>query len=173
MSRTPVRDALRRLAGEGVVELSRNRGAQVASFTPGELASLYNVRSQIEPMAAALAVHGFTEDDLSRMEDLCEQMEAIVASGEDPARITPLNNAFHDMFIDGCGNRHLSAAVHSVVRPAVVTHTFRHYDERQMRRSMQHHWELLDAARARDGEWAEAVTRVHILASRHATASRD
>src|SRR5690606_36978944 len=60
----------------------------------------------------------------------------------------------------------------ALFRPAVVTRTFRTYDQRALERSMQHHAELVEAAAARDGQWAEAVMRAHILSARHATAPR-
>ena len=56
VSRTPVREALNRLAAEGIVEISRNKGAQVVSFSPEDVAGLYDVRAGFEPHAALLAV---------------------------------------------------------------------------------------------------------------------
>jgi DNA-binding GntR family transcriptional regulator len=170
VSRTPVRDALKRLAAEGLVDIEPHRGAQVVSLTPEDVASLYAMRAQFEPVAARLAVPTMSDADVEHLGDLAAQMERIVADGDDAGGLTSLNNAFHAVFVDRAGNRHLSIALQALFRPAVVTRTFRTYDRRALERSMQHHAELVEAAAARDGEWAEAVMRAHILSARHATA---
>lgn len=169
VSRTPVRQALNRLGAEGVVELSRNKGAQVVSFSPSDIAALYEVRAQFEPQAVRLAVPRMTEGDRDQLAQMSSQMEAVTREGSNPEQLTELNNSFHGLFLERCGNRHLITALQAVMRPAIVTRTFRQYDERALRRSMMHHAELVDAAQAKDGEWAEAVMRAHILAARHIT----
>jgi DNA-binding GntR family transcriptional regulator len=170
VSRTPVRQALNRLGAEGLVELSRNRGAQVVSFSSADIAALYDVRARFEPEAVRLAVPRMSSDDLRRLAQLSDQMEKVVREGSDPERLTALNTDFHGLFMERCGNRHLVTALQAVLRPAIVTRTFRQYDERALHRSMLHHAELVEAAEAGDGEWAEAVMRAHILAARHITA---
>ncbi|MCK0112679.1 GntR family transcriptional regulator [Ornithinimicrobium sp. F0845] len=169
VSRTPVRDALKRLAAEGLVDTTPNKGAQVVSFTAEDTVALYDLRAQFEPVACRLAVPRLSEDDLAELEDLDARMQAIVAGGQDPAELTRLNNRFHAIFVERCGNRHLSIALQALFRPAVVTRTFRQYSPRSLERSMQAHQQLVEAARAGDGEWAESVMRSHILSTRHAT----
>ncbi|WP_109474686.1 GntR family transcriptional regulator [Ornithinimicrobium cavernae] len=169
VSRTPVRDALKRLSAEGLVDTTPNKGAQVVSFTAEDTAALYELRAQFEPVACRLAVPRLGEEDLAELEDLDARMQAIVAGGHDPAELTGLNNAFHAIFVERCGNRHLAIALQALFRPAIVTRTFRQYDPRSLERSMQAHQQLVEAARAGDGEWAEAVMRSHILSTRHVT----
>lgn len=169
VSRTPVRDALKRLAAEGLVDTTPNKGAQVISFTAEDAATLYELRAQFEPVACRLSVPRLGESDLAELEDLDARMQEIVAGGHDPAGLTGLNNAFHAVFVERCGNRHLSIALQALFRPAVVTRTFREYSPRSLERSMQAHQQLVEAALAGDGEWAEAVMRAHILSTRHAT----
>ncbi|HET7799101.1 MAG TPA: GntR family transcriptional regulator [Humibacillus xanthopallidus] len=168
VSRTPVRDALKRLAAEGLVDIEPYRGAQVVSFTPEDVAALYAMRAEFEPVAARLAVPAMSDADVERLAELAEQMERIVTEQGDAGGLTALNNSFHAIFVEGSGNRHLSVALKALFRPAVVTRTFRQYNQRALQRSMQHHAELVEAASARDGEWAEAVMRAHILSARHA-----
>ncbi len=168
VSRTPIREALNRLAAEGLVELSRNKGAQVVSFSPDDIAGLYDVRAGFEPHAVLLSIPNLTDDDVAELASLSERMEAVVADGGDMAGLSALNAAFHGIFIERCGNRHVATALQAVMRPAVVAHTFRKYSADALRRSMQHHAELVAAAESRDGEWAEAVMRTHILAARNA-----
>lgn len=134
------------------------------------MAALYAVRAEFEPVATRLAVPLMTDEDVAHLADLSGRMEQIVDAGGDRGGLTALNNEFHAVFVERSGNRHLAIALQALFRPAVVTRTFRTYDERALQRSMQHHAELVEAAGARDGEWAEAVMRAHILSARHATA---
>lgn len=168
VSRTPIREALSRLAAEGLVELSRNKGAQVVDFSPEDVAGLYDVRAGFEPHAVLLSVPNLTDEDVVELAALSARMEAVVANGGDMEGLSALNAAFHGIFIERCGNRHVATALQAVMRPAVVAHTFRKYSGEALRRSMQHHAELVAAAEARDGEWAESVMRTHILAARNA-----
>ncbi|WP_256840538.1 GntR family transcriptional regulator [Ornithinimicrobium faecis] len=173
VSRTPVRDALKRLAAEGLVDTTPNKGAQVVSFTAEDTAALYELRAQFEPVACRLAVPRLREEDLAELEDLNTRMQEIVDQGRDPAELTALNNAFHTVFVERCGNRHLAIALQALFRPAIVTRTFSQYAPRSLERSMQAHQQLVEAARARDGEWAESVMRSHILSTRHATGASE
>ncbi len=171
VSRTPIREALNRLSAEGMVEISRNKGAQVVSFTPDDVAGLYDVRAGFEPHAALLAVPRLTDQDVDRLAELAAAMEEVVRSGHLDS-LSALNSAFHGLFVDRCGNRHFATALQTLMRPAVVAHTFRKYSPEALNRSMLHHAELVAAARARDGEWAEAIMRTHILAARNAAGAR-
>lgn len=171
VSRTPIREALNRLAAEGLVEISKNKGAQVVSFTPDDVAGLYDVRAGFEPHAALLAVPRMTDDDVRELAALSARMEEVVRAGR-LDELGALNAAFHGIFVDRCGNRHFATALQSLMRPAVVAHTFRQYTPEALQRSMNHHAELVAAAEARDGEWAEAIMRTHILAARNAAGAR-
>lgn len=171
VSRTPIRQALNRLAAEGAVDLHPRRGAQVVSFGVEEMDSLFALRAQFEPLAARLAVPRLTEEHLAELTSLAAQMEQLVATDpSDSQEMTRLNNGFHEVFIREAGNKHLTLAIQTVSRPVFVARTFRQYSPAGLERSMRHHRELVEAARAGDGEWAEAIMRAHILAARHATA---
>lgn len=171
VSRTPIREALKRLAAEGMVEISRNKGARVMSFTSEDLTGLYDARAAFEPHATLLAVPRLTDRDVERLAALAAAMEEAVAAGT-PNALGALNRDFHEVFIERCGNSHFTSALRTLMRPAVVAHTFRNYSPDALRRSMLHHAELVVAARARDGEWAEAIMRSHILAARNAVGVR-
>lgn len=169
VSRTPIREALSRLAAEGIVETHRGRGAQVVSLSEEEVAALFDLRVRFEPLAAGLAVPRLGEAEIELLCDLAARMEELERSASpDWQEMWRLNNEFHSVFFRHAGNRHLTTAIQAVTRPVVVARTFRTYSKAALARSMRHHRELIDAARARDGEWAEAVMRAHILAARHA-----
>jgi len=162
VSRTPVREALRRLTAEGLVHYERNRGVQVAAWTTADLDEIFNLRSVLEPWACRLAATAASVD-LDELSRLAHDMDAAAGgSGADVDRITELNNRFHRLILEGSNNRRLGSVVATVVEVPLVWQTFSHYSDTDLRRSLAHHHELVAALEARDPDWAESVMRSHI-----------
>lgn len=168
VSRTPVREALQRLASEGVVEFVPNRGAQVAVFSQKDLQELFDVRAVLEGFAARLAARNATDEDLSRLEKLADEMDALAAAPSQRKldRIAELNNDFHHLIVETADNRLLAQQVAGLVKVPLVHRTFHNYDAEGLARSMAHHRELLTALRHGDVNWAGTVMRSHIYAGR-------
>ena len=172
VSRTPVREALRLLASEGLARLMPMHGAQVALMGARELRELYELRAMIEGKAAALAAERMPEAVLDALRRLAGEMEAAVAAREPAAlRLAPANAEFHRHIIDAAGSGRLEAMARSVVEAPLTVRTFERYDRAQLQRSMQHHRELIDAFAARDSEWAHGVMTSHIRAAFHTVAA--
>jgi DNA-binding GntR family transcriptional regulator len=165
VSRTPIREALRRLATEGLVELLPNRGAIFLGYSGDDLQALTELRVRMEPYAVHLAVPRLTDDDLEELQRLVDEMNR-AAVIPDLEVIGELNDQFHQLFLHRSGNRLLAGSLMSMIRPAIVRRTFHHYSPRALARSMAHHTEILEAAREGNADWAEAVMRAHILAGR-------
>jgi DNA-binding GntR family transcriptional regulator len=70
ISRTPVREAVRRLGQEGLLEISPNRGVRVRELTPKEAVDTYEVRALLESRAARLAAQRATPDEVARLKEL-------------------------------------------------------------------------------------------------------
>lgn len=168
VSRTPVRQALNRLAVEGLVTLNPNRSATVVQFTQEDMTAILDLRARTEPYAAGLAVPRLTQEHIDQLQELADAMEEMVEGTFSTSELSSLNNEFHAIFTDNCGNRHLASSIKSLVRPIMVIRTFDRYTPQALRRSQQHHAELVEAVRAGDSEWAESVMRSHIKAARHA-----
>ena len=165
VSRTPVREALRRLTAEGLVRYERNRGVQVAAWTPQDLDEIFSLRSVLEPWACRLAAMSASMD-LDELDRLAGDMDAAArGSVADIDRITELNNRFHRLVLEGSRNRRLDSVVSSVVQVPLVWQTFSHYSDDDLRRSLAHHHELVAALAARDPDWAESVMRSHVRAA--------
>lgn len=168
VSRTPVREALRRLDAEGLVELLPNRGARVAGWTEHDLDEIFDLRVILESYGARLAASNITADQLNYLRTLCNQMDAEVASDRHIRfqHLTELNNRFHRGVLEASGNRRLVAISASVVQRSLVTLTFHLYSPDQLERSCSGHRELVEALLERDQDWAEATMRTHLLAGR-------
>lgn len=175
VSRTPIREALRRLAAEGIVEFLPNRGAHVASWSDLELEEIFELRSLLESHAAARAATRIERQDLERLQALADQMEQRLEdrTAEASFQISKLNNEFHSVILEANGSRHLESATQGVIQVALVHRTFVRYSPHALRRSFAHHRELIDALAARDPDWARSVMRSHILAARNIFSERD
>jgi DNA-binding GntR family transcriptional regulator len=172
VSRTPVREALRRLANEGMARLMPMYGAQVALMGLRELEELYELRAMIEGKAAARAAERVSAETLAALGHLADEMEAAVGAGEAASlRLAPANAEFHRLIIDAAGSGRLEVMARSVVEAPLTVRTFERYDAAQLERSMRHHRELIDAFRAKDADWARAVMTSHIRAAFHTVAA--
>lgn len=164
VSRTPIREALSRLAAEGLVEIVPNRGARVASWTLAELQDVFDVRTALEPRMTALAVARAGPADVAALDELTRAMIAVGTPGpeQDLDAIVPLNRAFHDRLVALAAQPVMAAALAGAVRAPIVLRNFHAYDQASLRRSLAHHGEVVAAVRAGDPAWAQAVMTAHI-----------
>ncbi|MCO5090889.1 MAG: GntR family transcriptional regulator [Bosea sp.] len=167
MSRTPVREAIRRLSAEAVLHFEPHLGAKVPGWTPRDLEEIFSLRLNLEGLAAELAAQNATIAQIAKLDRLAHDMAEIATQGEAQlGKLAEFNAAFHRAIIESSGNSRLERLVELVTELPLVVRTFAHYDARAMRRSVSHHFELVDAIRAKDGDWARAVMEAHLRAGR-------
>jgi DNA-binding GntR family transcriptional regulator len=164
VSRTPVREALSRLAVEGLVDLSPPRGARVATWTAEDLGGVFEVRLALEPLATARAAARADAEDLAELDRLAHAMDLAGAPGpeQDLDELVELNRAFHARLVAVSDQATLATALAGVVHAPVVLRNFHAYDAGSLARSLAHHHEVVAALRARDPDWAASVMRSHI-----------
>jgi DNA-binding GntR family transcriptional regulator len=164
VSRTPVREALGRLAAEGLVEIVANRGARVATWTVEELEGVFELRALLEPQLTALAVPHAGVQDAEELDALAHRMLEVGAPGpeQDLDALVPLNRAFHDRLVALADHPALAGALAGAIHPPIVARNFHAYDDESLRRSLAHHVEIVAALRAGDPAWAQAVMTAHI-----------
>ena len=167
VSRTPVREALRRLANEGLVTLIPNQGAQVAAMGTAELADLYELRTLVEGYAAARAALRISAEDIQALTALAEQIEAAAgAAGERPTdQVATANTTFHRIILRAAQSARLEAVAQIVIEAPLALRTLIRYSPAELDRSAFHHRELIAALEARDPAWARAVMSAHIRAA--------
>jgi len=166
VSRTPIREALRRLDAEGLIEFLPNRGASVTTWTGQELDNLYEARALIEGYAAGQAAKRISQESLDTLAQLSKQMRELDTANAEADEMTRLNNEFHRLLTAASGNTHLESLVRGLTDVGLVHRTFRNYTPERLIASKFHHDEIVTALRARDGAWAAAMVRAHILAAR-------
>lgn len=161
VSRTPVREALRRLAIEGFVEVSPNRGARVLDWSERDVINVFQIRAQLEPFGAALAATNRSEDQLAQLKTLAEHMFRLV----EDRRIDELadcNARFHELLLEASGNPQLLQVTRPLLLRPLALRVYRHYDLAAIRRAMDYHREIANAVEAKDAPWAQATMSGHI-----------
>jgi DNA-binding GntR family transcriptional regulator len=169
ISRTPVREAMRRLHAEGLIRFIPNRGAFVTHLDERDILKIYDLRVVLEGYAAEAAAREGDADQIEALGALAQEMAAAVEQASPPAidRVAQLNNAFHKLIVTAAANPRLETALASIVEMPLVLRTFRRYSREELQRSANQHLELVEALRARDGLWARSVMSSHILAGRN------
>jgi len=170
VSRTPVRDALRRLAAEDFVLIQPNQGAQVRSWDKEDLDDLFSLRALLEGYAARRAAKRITDEGLKSLAVVVGQMsdilEADLPQEEKMSEFLRLNRAVHEPIWEASGSKRLISVLSNLVEQALVVHTVRHFTMDRIATSHRHHEDLLEALTARDEAWAESVMTNHIHAAR-------
>jgi DNA-binding GntR family transcriptional regulator len=161
ISRGPIREALSRLAAEGLITMRPRRRAEVRSLTTQELIDAYQVREALEVMAVRLAIPRITEADLARLDDLIDQM-AGHAGRRSVADFFAANVAFHEALCELSGNDKLRETHHRL-----EGEIGRFQDRTLALRgsldgSLTEHRAILAAIRLRDADKAAQLTADHI-----------
>ncbi|WP_238443633.1 GntR family transcriptional regulator [Salsipaludibacter albus] len=170
VSRTPVREALRQLAADGMVEHVPNKGARVVALSPAELEHVFELRARVEGTAASAAAVGATGAELDRLDELAEEIARHGLPGPDQAldRVYGCNADFHLLLAESSRSSVIAASVRQLFHTAATVRTYQGFDEASVRRSVAHHREIVAALRARDGEWARSTMHSHLANARAA-----
>lgn len=163
ISRTPIREALRRLQTEGLVDVTRNRGATVRSYTVDDLREIYSLRALLEGHAARRAAQLLTPEGLDRLREMCERFATLRVGGAAVHELVAENVAFHEAIVDAAGSARLADIVRGVMEMPLVYRTYTWYSPEQRQDAERQHVELVRAFEMRDGDRAELVMKHHIL----------
>ncbi|PRZ41802.1 GntR family transcriptional regulator [Antricoccus suffuscus] len=171
LSRTPVRESLRRLEAEGLVVSIPNRGSVVRSVSIEEISDLYGLRARLEAYAAELAAERFEDEHLSRMDEGISRFGKALKSlrGADLAGLRVLNEAnsqIHGAIMDAARNDRLAQLLARTVDVPLVFQAFRQFQGGQRARSHLFHQLIRDAISGRDGPRAAALMTEHVLQGR-------
>ena len=161
VSRTPLREALKLLEADGLIELTQNRGARVMSLTIEEAAHLFEVIAGLEGFAAELAVARARPEDIGALDLQHAQMLRHYADQEKDAYFA-LNNALHDAVVRLSGNPLLIATHASIMLRARRGRYMAIIDPKRWRESVAEHEALMVAFHARDSTAAAALWRRHL-----------
>jgi DNA-binding GntR family transcriptional regulator len=160
-SRTPLREALNRLATEGLIEFRPHRSAVVATFSQRDIEADYEARALIEPAAARLAAERSPRETRRALEAaLAAQREA----GADLDHQFDANRTFHLALVAGAGNQHLTRFVESLWggRIAPVFYARQARRPGRVRRDLREHAEIARLVGVGDGDAAAQAVEAHL-----------
>ena len=160
-SRSPLREAIRMLAADGLVIREPRRGVRVVALSEKDVSDLYRLRETIEGLAVRLAAENGTDTEFTGLADLNEEMASAVAQGDSGAYFA-LNSTFHHTIAQIGGNRHVAAIQQSIAAQS-LSPLFRFgTSTRHLLNSLDDHAGILDALMRRDPQGAEDRMRAHI-----------
>ena len=169
VSRTPVREALRRLETELYVVRSGSRRLMVADWNNDDLAEMFTLRAMLEAHAAARAATRISPSALDDLRSVNARLSAeVTADAPDVAAFLEHNRRFHDIFIAAAASPRLSAMLAALTEQPVVQRTAARYGQGELACSAHEHGELIQALAAGDADWAHAVMTGHIRRAFHA-----
>ena len=166
ISQSPVREALRDLAGIGLVEIESRRGARVRHPSAKELRDVSEVRSEIDAMAARLAAGRLDDDTMDELREAHATMTACFKD-RDYVGMTAADAEFHRLVARASGNEAIER-VFGQLEPFARTFITLTSPNVEVSGILDQHGAILDALEARDGERAADLARSHQLSVRQA-----
>lgn len=161
VSRTPVREALRQLELEGLVEIIPNKGARVTGITQKDVDDIYQIRYLLEGLSARWATEHVTEEQIDKMEETLYLTEFHAQKGN-YTQVYELDSQFHELMYAACGSKILNNIlsdfhmyVTRIRKTALATGN-------RSKNSTEEHRAILNAIKERNADKAEECAHVHV-----------
>ena len=169
ISRTPMREALKVLASEGLVRLEPRRGCYVAQLSEQDLDEIFPVMALLEGRVAFEAAGKLSDADFARLAALHDALEKYAAAN-DADRFFEANQAFHSALQDIAGNRWLKQMIDDARKVIKLTRRDSLRLEGRLKQSLAEHRAILKALKARNRDAAGRAMHDHLLSGRAAVA---
>lgn len=156
----PVREALRSLEGDGLIDIAPYRGAQVRIYHPDEVREAYLIRAALEGAATGAAADFIDDGTLAQLDRLIERIDEVLATEDVPA-FSALNREFHELVFSACPYRRLHELIANVWDGHVGMLTVLRLKKERLHRSNEEHRAIVAALRARDGDLAAILAQQH------------
>lgn len=167
VSRTPVREAMRKLELEGLVVMIPRRGAQVANITEKDLNDVLEVRIALENLSIENACTRMTEEQLSQLWEAAKVFERTMADGN-LVKLAEADVAFHEVIYQSSDNRRLNQVLNNL-REQIYRYRVEYLKDEETRNLLvKEHEELYKAIKARDVKTAQEISFRHIENQREA-----
>lgn len=161
VSRTLVRESLRQLEGEGIVEVIAHKGPIVAKMSAEQARGVYQVREVLESLAARLFAENATTDQLAKLEAVFAQVRVAYETGEVLDRLSAKNH-FYDCMVIGSGNEALGQSLRMINSRAMILRGRSLSQPARTKVSLIELEAIISALRARDGAEAEKRALHHV-----------
>lgn len=161
VSRTPIREAIRKLELEGLVVMIPRRGAEVAQITEKSLNDVLEVRKALDALSVELACERITEEEIEELKTACEEFEQ-ATRGKDASVIAKADVKLHDIIVNATGNQRLLQLVNNLSEQMYRYRFVYIKDDSQHEKLIEEHKEIYASILTRDKERASAAARLHI-----------
>lgn len=165
VSRTPVREALKQLELDGLVENIPNRGVIVKGISQQDIYDIFTIRMAIEGIAAQWAVERMSDDEINQLKEVFELMEFYTLKG-DVTKIFELNTKFHEIIYMATKSRYLEHVLRDFQLFIKSTRNKSLRSEGRMHTALDEHKSILTAFLNKDAETAVSMLTKHITNSR-------
>ena len=161
VSRTPIREAIRKLELEGLVTMIPRRGAEVAQISEKSMNDVLEVRRDLDALCAELACERISDEELQQLKKACDFFEEMVATG-DIKKIAQADVALHDIIVEATGNRRLVSLVHNLSEQ-MYRYRFEYIkDTHQHQNLVKEHLVIYESLLKKDKETARVAATTHI-----------
>ena len=171
VSRVPIREALRILEAEGLLEYHPHRGYFVTELSIEDLTEVYRIRELLEAEALSLVVVEIQDDDIADLEDLLMAVEQATAVG-DVAAITEANRTFHFAMLQACGMPRLTRMIRLLWDATDAYRAVYFHEPANLERVNDEHRQMMQALRDRDAPRLVAIQAQHRQRSASAVTDR-
>ncbi len=161
VSRTPIREAIRKLELEGLVTMIPRRGAEVAQITVKNLKDVLEVRKALDALAIELACERITEEELVALEEACIKFEEATLT-KDARLIAKEDVELHHIIVKASRNDKLDQMVNNLAEQ-MYRYRFEHVkDAAQHQRLIEEHKIILESLRSKNNNKASEAVKIHI-----------
>jgi DNA-binding GntR family transcriptional regulator len=160
ISRTPIREAFRQLESEGFLIITPRKGAVVSPITDKDVREFYTIKSLLEGFAAKSACQKLNDKEIKKMEELNEQMVKF-AEKDEVKRFFELDNEFHHIFLNACGNDKLYTLVNNLVQQFERFRITSLSLPGRMKNSVKQHRGIIAAFKKRDNDLVDKLVRAN------------
>lgn len=161
VSRTPVREALRQLELEGLVELIPNKGAVILGISPEDICDIYQIRAMLEGSAAERAAQKATEEDIRKLTEILELTEFYI-SRQNLQQLQAMDGQFHQLIYEMSGSRMFRRVLKDLHYYIGLTRDASLKSEGRAVQSVKEHRAVLEAIAQHDGAKAKKLMNVHV-----------
>ncbi|MEM1362486.1 MAG: GntR family transcriptional regulator [Pseudomonadota bacterium] len=161
VSRTPVREALKLLEADGLIEISLHRGAQVVPYLSVDAQHLFDVISVLEGLAARRFAENLNPEILQRLENLHAEMLSYHQAGQQQAYFD-INTVIHDLIVEACDNPVLAETHKRLIARARRGRFLAIMEPDRLAQAVSEHEAVMQAFRDRDAEAAARIWELHL-----------
>ena len=168
VSRTPIREAIRKLELEGLVLMIPRKGAEVAQITEKSLRDVLEVRRALEELAVQLACDRMTKEGMQELKQAAKEFEALLGSASDITAVAEADVAFHDLIYLATDNQKLISLLNNF-REQMYRYRVEYLKDVESRKTLvEEHYAVYRALKARNQQQAVKDICIHIVNQQNA-----